>query len=115
MRNLLRNKKSTLCYSNVSETTIDDYGATQLVYDTAKCLKLCIQPLTNFAEAENYGVDYATSSKVILEPSQASLFNERTKLWLDIEPTNDANYYVSSLPKTTLNECVMIITKLIAK
>lgn len=114
MRTLERNKTNLVKYANRASETTDSYGMPTTVYGEIASVRLALVPLSNVAEATNYGVNLDKSYKVILNANQCSFFNEFTRIWIDTAPNSgktNYDYTVSVAPLKSINNGTMVITK----
>lgn len=113
MRTLLRNKRKVyLCKSFINES-----GATE--YEAPKEYKINYEPTSASSQLLTFGEHYAQGLQAIVDLEIGKEFKEGDKCYIFVEPPSqhdrlcsDADYIVSVLPQTTLNQVKLVFTRL---
>lgn len=112
MRTLLRNKRKVyLCKSFVSN------NVTQ--YEEPKEFKINYEPTNSSSQLFTFGQHYAKNLQAIVDLEIGKEFKEGDKCYIFVEPPSqhdrlcsNADYVVSVLPQTTLNQVKLVFTRL---
>lgn len=113
MRTLLRNKRKVyLCKSFVNENGVTEY-------ETPKEFKVNYEPTNSSSQLFTFGLHYAENLQAIVDLEIGKEFKEGDKCYIFVEPPSqhdrlckNADYVVSVLPQTTLNQIKLVFTRL---